>query len=166
MTQGLVTIVPWTLVAQICNLFIQMFLIKKFLLNPVREILDKRKARATEEITEAENAKAEAQAIKAEYEQNMADAREKANELIASAQKSANAQSEEILQEANNQAKALKAKAESDIELERKKAVNQLKGEIGGLAMDIAGKVIEREVSEKDHEKLIEDFIANVGEAS
>lgn len=46
------------------------------------------------------------------------------------------------------------------------KAVNEIKDEIGGMAMEIAGKVIEREISEEDHAKLIDDFIANVGETS
>ena len=44
--------------------------------------------------------------------------------------------------------------------------VNEIKDEIGGMAMEIAGKVIEREISEEDHAKLIDDFIANVGETS
>ncbi len=48
----------------------------------------------------------------------------------------------------------------------RRKAVNDIKNEIGGIAMDIAGKVIEREISEEDHKKLIDEFIENVGEAS
>ena len=43
---------------------------------------------------------------------------------------------------------------------------NEIKDEIGGLAMDIAGKVIEREICENDHTKLINEFIANVGETS
>ena len=164
--QNLVSIIPWTFIAQLCNLFIQLYLIKRFLLKPINAVLEKRKEMATAEITEAEKAKEEARAIKAEYEQNMADANEKANALITNAQKSAALQSEEVIQEANRQAAAIKAKAESDIEQEKKKAVNELKGEIGGMAMEIAGKVIEREISEKDHEKLIDEFISNVGEAS
>ena len=44
--------------------------------------------------------------------------------------------------------------------------MNEIKGEIGGMAVEIAGKVIEREISEADHAKLIDDFIANVGEES
>ena len=164
--QDLVTIVPWTFIAQICNLFIQLYLIKRFLLKPINAVLEKRKEMATAEIKEAEKAKEEARAIKEEYEQNMAVAKEKANTLLANAQKSASLQSEEMIQEANKQAAAIKAKAESDIAQEKKKAVNELKGEIGGMAMEIAGKVIEREISEKDHEKLIDEFISNVGEAS
>ena len=71
-----------------------------------------------------------------------------------------------IVKEASEQAAALKNKAEKEIAQEKKKAVNEVKGEIGGIAMDIAGKVIEREINEKDHEKLIDEFISNVGEAS
>ena len=163
--QELVTLVPWTLIAQILNLFLQAFLIKKFLFKPIREILEKRKAMADAQISDAEKAKEEALTMKAEYEQNMAQAREKANDILANAQKTASAQSEEILQEANQQAKAIKAKAESDIAQERKKAVNDIKNEIGSMAMDIAGKVIEREISEEDHRKLIDEYIQNVGEA-
>ena len=82
------------------------------------------------------------------------------------AQKDAAARSEAMIQEAQTQAAGIKAKAEADIAQEKKKAVNDIKNEIGGIAMDIAGKVIEREISEEDHKKLIDEFIENVGEAS
>lgn len=164
--QDLVTLVPWTFVATICNLFIQIYLIKRFLFKPVNAMLEKRKAMADSEIQDAIKAKDEAQAMKAEYEQNMAEAKNKANEILTTAQKTASIQSEEMLKEASKQAAAIKAKAEKDIAQEKRKAVNEIKDEIGGMAMDIAGKVIEREISEEDHKKLIDEFIANVGEAS
>ena len=164
--QELVGLVPWTFVAQICNLFIQMYLIKRFLFKPVNEMLEKRRALADAQIREAEQAKADADAIKTEYEQNMKEAKERANEILTTAQKTAALQSEEMLKEAASQAAALKSKAESDIAQEKRKAVNEIKDEIGGMAVEIAGKVIEREISEEDHTKLIDEFIANVGEAS
>ena len=164
--QELVGLVPWTFVAQICNLFIQVYLIKRFLFKPVNEMLEKRRALADAQIREAEQAKADADAIKTEYEQNMKEAKEKANEILTTAQKTAALQSEEMLKEATAQAAALKSKAESDIAQEKRKAVNEIKDEIGGMAVEIAGKVIEREISEEDHTKLIDEFIANVGEAS
>ena len=164
--QDLVTIVPWTFIAQILNLFLQAYLIKKFLFKPIRNILEKRREMADAQLSDAAKAKEEALTMKAEYEENMAQARTKANDILAHATKTANAQSEEIIQEANRQANALKVKAENDIEQERKKAVNEIKDEIGSLAMDIAGKVIEREISEEDHRKLIDEYIKNVGEAS
>ena len=164
--QELVGIVPWTFVAQMCNLFLQVYLIKRFLFKPINAIFEKRRALADAEIREAEKAKNEAQAMKSEYEQNMQEAKNKANEILTTAQKTAALQSEEILREASQQAAAMKAKAENDIAQEKRKAVNEIKDEIGGMAVEIAGKVIEREICEEDHAKLIDEFIANVGEAS
>ena len=164
--QELVGIIPWTFVAQICNLFIQMYLIKRFLFKPVHEILETRRAAADAEIIQAEETKAKAEAIRAEYERNMQDARQKANEILDSARNTAAIQSEKILKEAQDQTFAMKNKAEKEIAQEKKKAVNEVKGEIGDMAVEIAAKVIEREINEKDHEKLIDEFISNVGEVS
>jgi len=165
-TQQLVTIIPWTFIAQILNLFIQMYLIKKFLFKPVMEILEKRKKKTDEEIQSAREARAEAEDMKEKYEADMADARAEASRIVQSAQKEADARAEEVLSQAREEASAMKNKAEADIAQERRKAINEVKDEIGGIAMDIAGKVVEREISEEDHKKLIDEFIENVGEAS
>ena len=164
--QELVGIVPWNFIATICNLFIQVYLIKRFLFKPVNEMLEKRRAKADAEIQDAVKAKEEAQAMKSEYEKNMQEARDKANEIVKTAQKTAAVQSEEMIREASSQVTAMKEKAEKDIAQERRKAVNEIKGEIGGMAVEIAGKVVEREIKESDHQALIDEFIRNVGDAS
>ena len=139
---------------------------KKLLLNPVKKVIAERKAKADSQIADAEKLRTEAEAMKAEYEQNLQNARTEANQIVAAAQKTAAARSEELLGEARAQAAALKQKAEADIAQERKKAVNEVKDEIGGMAMEIASKVVEREIKEADHQDLIDEFIKNVGEAS
>ena len=164
--QALITLDGWTFLAQICNLMIQLLIFKKFLLKPVKQVIADRKAKADSEIADAQKLRTEAEAMKAEYEQNLQNARAEANQIVARAQKTATARSEEIVGEARAQAAALKQKAEADIAQERKKAVNEVKDEIGGIAMEIASKVVEREISEKDHKDLIDEFIKNVGEAS
>ena len=164
--QALITLDGWTFLAQICNLMIQLVIFKKLLLNPVKKVIAERKAKADSQIADAENLRTEAEAMKAEYEQNLQNARTEANQIVAAAQKTAAARSEELLGEARAQAAALKQKAEADIAQERKKAVNEVKDEIGGIAMEIASKVVEREIKEEDHKDLIDEFIKNVGEAS
>ena len=164
--QALITLDGWTFLAQICNLMIQMVIFKKLLLNPVKKVIAERKAKADSQIADAEKLRSEAEAMKAEYEQNLQNARAEANQIVAAAQKTATARSEELLGEARAQAAAMKQKAEADIAQERKKAVNEVKDEIGGMAMEIASKVVEREIKEKDHQDLIDEFIKNVGEAS
>lgn len=162
--QELVSLVPWTFVAQICNLFLQVYLIKRFLFKPINEVIAKRKALADAQIAEAEAANKEAQAMKADYEQNLAQANAEARTIIQDAKRHATLQSEAIVKEAQSQAAALKEKADADIAQEKVKAFNEMKDEIGDIAMEIAGKVIEREISEKDHQKLIEEMIKNVGD--
>ena len=164
--QALITLDGWTFLAQICNLMIQLVIFKKFLLKPIKQVIADRKAKADSEIADAQKLRTEAEAMKAEYEQNLQNARTEANQIVAAAQKTATARSEEIVGEARAQAAALKQKAEADIAQERKKAVNEVKDEIGGIAMEIASKVVEREISENDHKDLIDEFIKNVGEAS
>ena len=164
--QALITLDGWTFVAQICNLMIQLVIFKKLLLNPVKKVIAERKAKADSQIADAQKLRTEAEAMKAEYEQNLQNARTEANQIVAAAQKTATARSEELLGEAQAQAAALKQKAEADIAQERKKAVNEVKDEIGGMAMEIASKVVEREIREADHKDLIDEFIKNVGEAS
>ena len=164
--QALITLDGWTFLAQICNLMIQLVIFKKFLLKPIKQVIADRKAKADSEIADAQKLRTEAEAMKAEYEQNLQNARTEANQIVAAAQKTATARSEEIVGEARAQAAALKQKAEADIAQERKKAVNEVKDEIGGIAMEIASKVVEREIREEDHRDLIDEFIKNVGEAS
>ena len=165
-TQALVTIVPSTFILTILNLFIQMFLMKKFLFKPIQRVLEERQKRADQNIRAAEQEKAEAEAVKAEYTKNMAQAREEAAGILERAKQDASQQADELLQSARSEAQALKAKAESDIRQEKKRALNEAKDEIGGLAMDIAGRVVEREIHEADHRALIDDFLQKVEDAS
>ena len=165
MFQSLVTLAPWTVIFQICNLLLQLFLFKKFLYKPVMNILAKRQAAADAQIRDAKQSRDEAEAIKAEYQENMAQAKAQASQLLANAQQTASARSEEIVRAAQAQAVEIKNKAEADIAQERKQAVNQIKDEIGDIALEIASKVVEREISAADHQALIDQFIENVGEA-
>ena len=161
--QSLVAVDPLTLIAQICNLFIQLFLFKKLFWNKIMAILDQRREAADKQIVDAQAAREEAMAIKQTYEQNMKEARVQADTILANAQKTATARSEEIIGQAHQQAAQLKLKAASDIEMEKKKAINDAKNEISGLAMAIAGKVVERELNSDDQTQLIDRFIDELG---
>lgn len=162
----LVSLTPWTLIAQWCNLLILMLLVKKFLFKPVLNILQQRQDEVDKIYADANKAKDEATTLRADYENRLASAKEEASEIVKTAAEQAQRRSIEIVDEAQEKANALRARAEAEIAQEKKKAINEIKDEISGMAVDIASKVVEREISAKDHEKLIEDFIKNVGEAS
>ncbi|MDD2956472.1 MAG: F0F1 ATP synthase subunit B [Oscillospiraceae bacterium] len=165
-TLDFVSLVPWTMVMQWGNLLIIFLLMKKFLFKPIKAVLAKREEEIGKMYSSAETAETEAKAMKEEYEARLSSAKEEAGEIVRTATQKAQQRGDEIVGEAQRQAAFLKEKAQADIAQEKKKAINEVKNDISGIAVDIASKVVEREISAKDHEALIEEFISNVGDAS
>ena len=161
--QSLVTVNPVTLIAQICNLFIQLLVVKIFFLDKIKAILDQRREAADKEITDAQAAREEAMVIKATYEQNMKESKAKADQLLLNAQQTATARGEEIISDAQRTAVQIKQKAEAEIAQEKKKALNDAKNEISEIAMAIAGKVVGRELTAADQTMLVDSFIDELG---
>ena len=164
--QEFISITPWTIIFQICNLLILVLLIRKFLWKRVMAVLDARQQEIDGIYDAAGKDRTEAEQMKAEYTRRMSSAREEADRLVKNAVDTANKRGESIVQEARDEATHLKQKAESDIEQERRKAYSELVGEISGMAADIAGKMVKREINADDHRELVEEFIRNAGDAS
>ena len=161
--QSLVTVNPVTLIAQICNLLLQMFLVKVFFLDKIKAILDARREAADKEITDAKAAKEEAMVIKATHEQNMLESKAKAEKILQTAQQNAAQRGEQIIGDAQKTAVAMKQKAEAEIAQEKKRVLNDAKNEISEIAMAIASKVVGRELTAADHAKMVDSFIDELG---
>ena len=87
--QSLVELAPWTTIAQICNLLLQIFLFKKFLFKPIKEIIAKRQAEVDGVYDEAEKAREDAANAKTSYEQHLLTAKEEADAITTRAMKNA-----------------------------------------------------------------------------
>ncbi len=164
--QSLITIAPWTFIAQILNLLLQAWLFKKFLFQPVKKIIAERKAQIDGLYTDAEEAKKAAENERDAYEGKLNAANAEAAEITQKARAAAQEKGEQMLQAAREEAAALKTRAEADIELERKKAVNAMKDELSSLAVALAEKVTERELDETAHAELIDSFLEKLEEPS
>ena len=162
--QSLVDFNGWTLIAQILNLFIQIYLFKRFLFKPVKKIFEQRQQEV--DSLYAEKAKLDAETAKESYETHLQTASAEASEITSRAIASAKLTGEQIVSTAKAEADAMREKASREIELERRKTMDELKGEISGLAVEIASKVAEKEIGEKEHEALIGKFIDELGEGS
>ena len=162
--QSLVTVNPVTLIAQICNLFLQMFLVKVFFLDKIKAIIDARREAADKEITDARTAKEEAMVIKATYEQNMLESKAEAEKILQSAQQTAAKRGEQIISDAQKTAVAMKQRAEAEIAQEKRRVLNETKDEISEIAMAIAGKVVGRELTARDHAQMVDSFIDKLGD--
>ena len=149
----------WTMIFAWCNLLILYFFLKKILFKPVKNMIDSRQKEVDDMYSDAENAKTDAEAMKAEYETKLADAESESEAILRTAQRRALLKEEEIIKEAGEEAARIRERAGAEIELEKKRMLGEIKDEVSGMAIDIASAVIGREVSDKEHEKLIDEFI-------
>lgn len=153
----------WGLTVTICNTIITFLLVKKFLFKPVRKMMAARTEEVENMYAVAEKTQTEAENLRSEYTERLSKAKEEAAEIVGSATRRATIRSEEILRDSTQQAADMVKKAEKNIAMERQKAMNEVKNEIAGLSVMIASKVVERDINEADHERLIEEFIDKVG---
>ncbi len=155
----LISINVWHIVASIANLLILTLIVKKFLFVPVQKMLAERQAQVDTLYSDAEKAQTAADAAKTEYEGKLAEAKREATEIVQSAVVRADRMSEKIIAEANDRAAEKMRTAEAEIAQEKKKALNEVKNEIGDMSVDIAKQVVGREISREDHQRLIDSFI-------
>ena len=113
--------------------------------------------------SDAESSRADANELKEQYEEKISHANEESEEILKSAHRRAQLKEEEILREADAKANRVLERAEEQIELEKKRAINEVKNEVSSMAIGIASAVIERDVSADEHRELIDDFINNMG---
>lgn len=154
----------WTALLTLINFLLVLYVGKRFLYGPILKIIHDRQKEIDDMYTDAGSAKQQAEALQAEYQQKLADARVTSDRIVKEAVTRAQSREEEILRKANEDAAAIMDKAAGDIALEKKKAINDAKNEISDLAMAIAGKVVERELTGADQADLIDSFIAELGD--
>ncbi len=159
---ALVSIDPGTIVFTLINAFVIFLIFRIFLYKPVCKVLDQRKELAAKEIAEAQAAKEAAQKIEQEYTERLAAAKEEAAEIMKQATTRAQAREAEIISEATQKAADIKVKAEEAIERDKKRAMNEIKDEISDIVILAATKVVEKEISAKDNEDIISNFLVNV----
>ena len=154
----------WTMLFAWANLLIVYLFLKKLLFKPIKNMIDSRQKEIDDMYSEAEESKTAAHTLKAEYEDKIAHANEESEEILRNSVKRAQLREEEILKEAAVQAQRIRDRADEQIELEKKRAINEVKNEVSDMAINIAAAVIERDVNANDHTALIDDFIKNLGD--
>lgn len=155
----------WTWIFTIANLLILMLIMRKFLYEPVKKMLKERREEVEQTYRSADNAKAEAQALKTDYERKLSETKREANELLSAASKKAQARGEEIISDAELRAQQLIDRAGVRIERERKSAVASAKEDIADMAVMAAEKIVQSSLDEQKQKQLVEDFINGLDDA-
>ena len=154
----------WQIVVSLLNLVILFLIIKKFLYQPVKNVLKSRQEKIDEKNSQAEAYLSEAEETKAQLEARLNDAENQADEILNEATVNATRRKEKILAEARDEADAIIRQAKTNAELEMKKAESDIKTQIVDVSFELSKKIIEREINKEDHHKLIDSFIEQIGD--
>ena len=155
---------PWTALFILLNTLTIYFVAKKFLFAPVMQMIEDRQKEIDDMYTDANTAKESAMALESAYKDKLSVATETGERIVKDAITRGQQREEEIIRQANAEASAIMDKAAADIAMEKKKAINDAKNEISGMAVAIAEKVVGRELQESDQSKLIDEFISGLEE--
>ena len=154
----------WTALLTLANFLLVLFVGKHFLYGPIMKIIQDRQKEIDDMYSDAGTAKQQAEDLRAEYQNKLSDAQATGERIVKDAVARAQSREEEIIRKANQDAAAIMDKASADIAQEKKKAINDAKNEISGLALAIAGKVVARELTAADQSSLVDSFIDELGD--
>ena len=161
---GFLNINFFTALFTLLNFLAVFFVLKHFLFKPVMKLIKDRQDEIDGMYADAGQAKESAEALQAEYEQKLSAAAETSERIVKEAMVRGQSKEEEIIRQANAEASAIMDKAAADIAQEKKKAINDAKDEISGMAMAIAEKVVGRELNTQDQDKLFDEFLKELGD--
>ncbi|KMJ55896.1 F0F1 ATP synthase subunit B [Alkalihalophilus sp. As8PL] len=141
-----------------------LFFLSKFALKPLMGIMEKREQIINDQIDTAEKNRKESEAFIAEQRAELERARTEANEIIQNAKKLSEQQGQDIVKAARDDAERIKESAVAEIQREKEQAVTALREQVASLSVLIATKVIEKELDAKEQEKLVQEYLKEVGE--
>lgn len=165
-TLDIISVNIWQILISLANLLIIFWILKKVLWKPVKKVMDQRQAMVDKQFADAQEAEDKANADKAAWEAKLATADEEAAARIAAADETARRHSDRVIIDARVKADGIIRQAEAEAALERQKAQAGMKQEIAVVGAALAEKMLERELNAADHEKMIESFLDEVGDAT
>ena len=151
-----------TILAQMLNFFILVWILARFAFKPLVSMMLERKERIAKDLADAQAARNEAEQFKADYAAQIANARQEAQQIVEKAVQQAEATTREQLAAAREQIEHEKERARQDIVNERDRAMNNLRNEVISLTVAMATKVVAKDMDSETNTKLIEDAIAKL----
>jgi len=151
------------LVYSLIAFVVLVVLFRKFGFPAVKKAMEARTERIRDDLGKAEQAKTEAEKVLADYKKQLADAKAESDRIVDEARKSAEKVRDDVIDKANKEAAEIKSKASADIEAARSAALASLQSSVAEIAIELAEKVVEKNLDRETNKRLIDSFIAKVG---
>ena len=158
----LVQLDPGLFIWTILTFLILFFVLSKFAWKPLLTLLESRENTIKSSLEDAEKAKQELERLNIESEAIISEARSEAQSIRVEAKSAAEKIKADIMAQAGEDAKKLRDETEKQIQVEKDKAIGEIRQEVVGLTITVAEKVIRKNLSKEDNQDLIEDSLKNL----
>jgi F-type H+-transporting ATPase subunit b len=146
----------WTLIVFVVLLFV----LRRFAWGPLTSALDAREASIRKSIEDADNARLEAQRLLDEHQKKLDAVKDEVRAILDEARRDAQHTSQQIQREAQEEARAIRDRSRREIEQARDQALKEIYDHLTGLVTMTAGRVLRRELNPADHQRLVEEALA------
>ena len=140
------------------------FVLAKFAFPRLNDALRQRQVAIQGKLEESEAKLTEAETVRRRYEEQLGDARGEANRIIEEARQTADAMRRELVTKAEQDAQAVVARAQAEVVAERDRAIQALRQEVGVLSVQLATKIVEKELDANQHQALIDGYIQQLAQ--
>lgn len=151
-----------TLIAQILNFLVLLFILAKFAYKPLLQAMDDRRNKIINDLDSAEQSRLDAEALKQQYAEQLAGARQEATDIVTKANQIAQNLHDELVEQARIEQEALMANAKERIEQEKQQALLDIRSEVIKLSTLIAGKIVNQKLNSTGDQKLVSDIADDV----
>jgi len=148
---------------QLIGFLILLWLMKKFLWGRVLDMIQNRTAEIKNAFDTNEKTRSEVNALKVEYEQKLTQARAEAESIVKSAVEQAEREGRAVIETTRQEAEQLRLKGLADIEQEKKRVIADIRSEVLQLSVEIAGRLLARQVDSSDVDRLTDEVISEIG---
>lgn len=144
-----------TLIAQILNFLVLLAILAKFAYKPLLKAMDDRRNRIINDLDSAEQTRLDAEALKEQYAEQLAGARQEATEIVNKANQIAQNLHDELVEQARVEQEALMANAKERIEQDKQQALLDIRSEVIKLSTLIAGKIVNQKLNSDKDQRLV-----------
>ena len=134
-------------------------ILRKFVFPNLGKMLDERSAKIQGQMEQAENERQQAEQSRRQYEEQIADSRNQGNTIVEEARQQAERVRADVLAKAEEEAQQIRERARADVEAERGRIVQDLRGQVATLSVDLAGRIVQRELNPEQHRQLVDQYI-------
>jgi F-type H+-transporting ATPase subunit b len=158
----LISVTPGLMIWTIICFLITLFVLKRFAFGPIQTIIDERRERIRQSISEADRARDEAHKLIEEHRALIRQARRESDEILSEARRVAEAQRERVREETETDRQRRLEETRRQIEAETRRGLEQIRREVAELTLQAAAKVTRRSLDDAEHRRLIDEAIGEL----